>query len=725
MAFFFGRDEIAESGGGGLVMSAPATVIHMNSRGASQPGKPGAVPVLKRYETLLEVAGSIVSQVGLSDLFRDLLQRLKEVDGFDFLNLVLHDPIRNTMRLNVLQALIPVTIPMSLELPVGDSPAGWVWQNQKPLLLPDLTDENRFGPYIRMLRDSGIRTYYVLPLTIAKQSYGAVSFGSRQVNAYSDSELKFMEQLAMQIAVAVDVDLTHETAHTYQEQLAKEHERLRLVHDITNTLVSHIDAKELFREISKCIGRVMQHDYCSLCLHEPSSNQIRLRAVDFPKGGNLLQEDTVFPVEDSPAGRAIATNHPLLINRLSIKNFPSKATQLLLDSGIKSGCWLPLAGRKRFLGTLGICGFQESAFSQGDLDLLSEVANQVAIAVDNALAFEEIAELKDKLAEEKFYLEDEIRTEHNFEEIIGESATLKHVLQQVETVARTDSTVMILGETGTGKELIARAIHNLSNRRDRALVKLNCAAIPTGLLESDLFGHERGAFTGAIAQKIGRVELADKGTLFLDEVGDIPPELQPKLLRVLQEQEFERLGGTRTIHVNARLVVATNRDLDKMVAQREFRQDLFYRLNIFPIQVPPLRERTTDIPLLVNFFVNKHAKRIGKRIQKVPAETMRALVRWHWPGNVRELENVVERALILSQGPVLNVSLAELKGGLPTPLSTKVQTLEASEKQLILGALREANGVIAGAAGKLGMKRTTLNSKMRKLHVSRSDLFSA
>ncbi len=706
-------------------MSAPAYVINTDSRAAFQPGKPGPVPMLKRYETLLEVAGSIVSQAGLSDLFRDLLQCLKEVGGFDFLNLVLHDPARNAMRLNVLEALIPVTIPMSLEVPVGDSPAGWVWQNQKPLLLRDLTDEDRFGPYVYKLRESGIRTYYVFPVTVAKRSYGAVSFGSRQVNAYSDSDLKFMEQLATQIAVAVDVDLTHETAHTYQEQLAKEHERLRLVHDITNTLVSHLDAKELSREISKCIGRVMQHDYCGLCLHESSGNQIRLRAVDFPKGGKLLQEDAVFPMEDSPAGRVIATHNPLLINRLGIKNFPSKATQLLLDSGIKSGCWLPLAGRKRFLGTLGIGSFQESAFSQNDLDLLSEVANQVALAVDNALAFQEITELKDKLAEEKFYLEDEIRTEHNFEEIIGESPALKHVLQQVETVACTDSTVMILGETGTGKELIARAIHNLSNRHDRALVKLNCAAIPTGLLESDLFGHEKGAFTGAIAQKIGRVELADKGTLFLDEVGDIPPELQPKLLRVLQEQEFERLGGTRTIHVDARLVVATNRDLDKMVAQREFRQDLFYRLNIFPIQVPPLRERTADIPLLVNFFVNKHAKRIGRRIQKVPAETMRALVRWQWPGNVRELENVVERALILSQGPVLNVSLAELKGGLPTPLSTKVQTLEASEKQLILGALREANGVIAGAAGKLGMKRTTLNSKMRKLHISRSDLFSA
>ena len=293
-------------------------------------------------------------------------------------------------------------------------------------------------------------------------------------------------------------------------------------------------------------------------------------------------------------------------------------------------------------------------------------------------------------------------------------------------MAHTDSTVLILGETGTGKELIARAIHHLSHRSARALVKLNCAAIPTGLLESELFGHERGAFTGAIAQKIGRVELADKGTLFLDEVGDIPLELQPKLLRVLQEQEFERLGGTRTIRVDARLVVATNRDLDHMVAQHEFRQDLFYRLNVFPIQVPPLRERATDIPLLVSFFVSKHAKRMGKRIERIPAETMRILSRWHWPGNVRELENIIERALILSQGPVLNVPTAELRAGTVaiSTTNTKVQTLEASERELIFRALRESNGVIASAAGKLGMKRTTLNSKMRKLRISRSDLFS-
>jgi formate hydrogenlyase transcriptional activator len=509
----------------------------------------------------------------------------------------------------------------------------------------------------------------------------------------------------------------------WREQLAVEHEYLRLLLDIATTVVSHLDAKELFSQISKCIGRVIQYDYCSLALWEPDNDQFQIRAVD-AKRLDLLPEEAVFPTKDSPAGKALVTHSPLQVNRLSIQEFPSRATQRLMDSGIKSGCWLPLRGRKRFLGTLNVCSSQECAFTYSDLGLLSEVANQIAIAVDNALAFQEIAELRDQLAEEKFYLQDEIQAEHNFEEIAGASPALKQALQEVEIVAHTDSTVLILGETGTGKELIARAIHHLSNRNGRALVKLNCAAIPTGLLESELFGHERGAFTGAIAQKIGRVELADKGTLFLDEVGDIPLELQPKLLRVLQEQEFERLGSTRTIRVDTRLVVATNRDLDHMVARREFRHDLFYRLNVFPIQVPPLRERVTDIPLLVNFFVNKHAKRMGKRIERVPAETMRALSRWHWPGNVRELENIVERALILSRGPVLNVPLAELRRetfAIPNP---EVQTLEASDRELILRALRAANGVIAGAAEKLGMKRTTLNSKMRRLNICRSDLFS-
>ena len=521
-----------------------------------------------------------------------------------------------------------------------------------------------------------------------------------------------------------DYSFDSQESSSARAELQRESERLKLLLDMTNTLVSNLELRDLLRAVAASIRQVMHFDGVSVWLPDVKPGQLRQLAVDFPGGKGFLTEDLLEPVEGSAVGRVFKTGKSVVVDVINEQR-ASMAIPLARAEGLKSVCLLPLTSRNRTLGVLGLGRRDENAFSPEVVDFLLRAAGQVAIAIENALAYREIAELKDKLAEEKFYLEDEIRTEHNFEEIIGESTTLKQVLQQVETVARTDSTVMILGETGSGKELIARAIHNLSHRRDRSLVKLNCAAIPTGLLESELFGHEKGAFTGAIAQKIGRVELADKGTLFLDEVGDIPPELQPKLLRVLQEQEFERLGGTRTIRVDARLVVATNRDLDKMVAERQFRQDLFYRLNIFPIHVPPLRERAADIPLLVNFFVKKHAKKMGKRIERVPAETMRALARWHWPGNVRELENVIERALILSQGPVLNVSLAELKGAGPISTTTKVQTLEASEKEIILRALREANGVIASAAGKLGMKRTTLNSKMRKLQISRSDLFLA
>jgi formate hydrogenlyase transcriptional activator len=686
-------------------------------------GKPQ--PTAKAYETLLEVTGSIVSRMDLSDLFRELLESLKQFGKFDFLNLVLHDPVKNVMRLNVLQSLMPVSIPMSLEVPVGDSPAGWVWQKQEALLLRDLAAEERFGSYIPMLRESGIQTYYVFPLKASKGCHGAVSFGSRQLSAYDDPDLKLLERLAMQIAAGVDTSPAHVIVRTYEEQLAREHAQLRLLHDISNALTQHLDTNQLFLEISKFIGSIMPHDYCSLLLHELATDQLRMRAIHFPNGIDFAGDESVFSAHGCPAARALASHNPVLVNRLSMDNFPSNRTQFLLDKGIKSGCWLPLAGRERFLGTFGICSFRESAFRPGDLNLLSQIANQVAIALDNALAFEKIAELKNKLAEEKIYLEQEIQAEHNFEEIIGKSPVLKQVLQEVETVAQTDSTVIILGETGTGKELIARAIHNLSNRRDHTLVKVNCAAIPTGLLESELFGHERGAFTGAIAQKIGRVELADKGTLFLDEVGDIPLELQPKLLRVLQEQEFERLGSTRTIRVAARLIVATHRDLEAMVGQRTFREDLYYRLNIFPIRVPSLRERTSDIPLLVNFFVDKYSKRMGKRIERVSVKTMQAFSQWHWPGNVRELQNAVERAVILSKGSVLNLPVCELKNTKrASQAPATIQTLTALERNIILRAVREANGNIASAAVKLGIKRTTLNSKMRRLKIKRSDLFA-
>jgi len=679
----------------------------------------------KTYETLLEVTGSIVSRLDLSELFREILEHLKQFGKFDFLNLVLHDPVQNVMRMNVLQALMPVTIPMSLAAPIGESPGGWVWQKREALLLRSLATEERFSPYIRMLRESGIQTYYVFPLTTPNGCHGAVSFGSRQVNAYDDSDVKFLEQLSKQIAVAVDRSLATEIVRTYQERLAREHEHLRLLQGISNALMKHLDTEQLFLEISKCVGSIMPHDYCSLLLHDRATDQFRVRAIHSPNGVDFAQDEIVFSAEGCPASRALATQNPVLVSQLSTEHFPSKRTQFLLDKGIRSGCWLPLSGRERFRGTFGVCSFRESAFRPEDLRILSDIANQIAIALDNALAFEEIAELKNRLAEEKVYLETEIQSQHNFEEIIGESPALKHVLRQIEAVAQTDSTIMILGETGTGKELIARAIHNLSNRRGHTLIKLNCAAIPTGLVESELLGHEKGAFTGAIAQKIGRVELADQGTLFLDEVGDISLEVQPKLLRVLQEREFERLGSTRTIRVDTRLIVATHRNLEAMVSQRTFREDLYYRLNVFPIRVPPLRERTGDIPLLVNFFVNRYSKRMGKHIEKVSLDTMRALTQWPWPGNIRELENVIERALILSRGSVLNVPVCEFKpANAPPSAPARSQTLAASERETILHTLREANGIIAGAASRLGIKRTTLNSKMRKLNISRRDLFA-
>jgi formate hydrogenlyase transcriptional activator len=347
------------------------------------------------------------------------------------------------------------------------------------------------------------------------------------------------------------------------------------------------------------------------------------------------------------------------------------------------------------------------------------------------MAFNEVSELKDKLALEKLYLEDEIRTELKFEEIVGKSEAIRRVLQQVETVAPTDSTVLIYGETGTGKELIARALHNLGARRANPFVKLNCAAIPTGLLESELFGHERGAFTGAIAQRVGRFELANRGTMFLDEIGEVPLELQPKLLRVLQEREFERLGSTRTLRSDARLIAATNRDLDALVKEQKFRSDLYYRLNVFPVRIPSLRERPDDIPLLVRHFVQQLSRRLGKSIDTIASETMSALVRYPWPGNIRELQNVIERAVILTSGPVLRVQVDELHAleperPVPTSLAAAppAQNMRAAldevERQQILSALEKANWIVAGpngAAAILGMKRSTLQSRMQKLGI--------
>jgi formate hydrogenlyase transcriptional activator len=679
-----------------------------------------------RLRLLLEVSESIASHRDLGELFRDLNERIPRIVPFDYINVVLHDSARDVMRLQLLIAPEPNTIPLGMELPIDDSPGGWVWKTQQPLVVHDLMQETRFPKLIAMLRENGVQSFCAVPLTTAVRRLGAMGVGSLKPTAYQAEDVQFMQQVANQVAVAVDNAFHYEVAEGSQRQLARERDHLRLLLEVNNAVVSHLDLDQVFTSVSACLRKAVEHDGSSLVLLDPTSGQFRIHVLDFMKNESFIEEGVVDPDCKSPACIAINSGKPETFGETDLKSLASESdvAKCLLERGVKAFCSVPLFSHDRPLGALNVGRRRELAFNPEEVQLLSEVAQQVAIAVENALAYRQIADLKDKLGKEKLYLEGEIQSEHNFDEIVGDSSALKEVLKQVEIVAPTDSTVLILGETGTGKELLARAIHSRSGRRNRTFVKMNCAAIPTGLLESELFGHEKGAFTGAIAQKVGRFELADGGTLFLDEVGDIPLELQSKLLRVLQEQEFERLGSTKTIKVNVRLVAATNRDLAQMASDKEFRSDLYYRLNVFPIVSPPLRERAEDIPLLVRYFAQRFAQRMNKRIERIPAETMDLLTQYHWPGNVRELENLIERAVILSQGAELRVPLAELKptaGGNHHP-AHPLPTLRDTEREHILRALRESNWVIGGpdgAAARLGMKRTTLNSKMQKLGISR------
>jgi len=676
----------------------------------------------ERYQALLEVAETISAHRDLHELFRDLAQRLPRVVHVNFVALSLHDPVRNTMRLHTIQANVPADLVGGHEGPVEESPAGLVWQTQEPIIVPDLAEERRWPKVTQFMSEDGVNSFCVVPLTTAVRRLGAMGFLSLQKEAYGETDLEFLQQVGKQVAVAVDNVLNFANAEASQQALVRERDRLRLVLEINNAVVSHLELPKLLKAISGCLGRVIPHDLAWFCLYDPATHQLQTHALDFPNHQDFAEAGDPIPLEGTPEGLAFTTQQPVLIRNLSLTEFPAEIIKRGAAAGLKSGCAVPLISHGRALGTLSVVSTRAEAFSDDDAKLFGWIGAQVALAAANSMAYQEISSLKDKLAKEKLYLEEEIQTAYNFEEIVGDSRALKLLLKEIQTVAATDSTVLILGETGSGKELIARALHNLSNRRERTFVKLNCAAIPTGLLESELFGHEKGAFTGAIATKLGRFELADRGTIFLDEVGEIPLELQVKLLRVLQEQEFERLGSTRTVHVNVRVIAATNRDLGRMVEEQEFRSDLYYRLKVFPITAPPLRDRPEDIPLLVRHFAQKFAQRMKKRIETIPSEAMKALQTYHWPGNVRELENFIERAVILTQGQDLFVSLAELKRTPSHTTNSGTTTLEQAEREHILKALRESEWIIggpAGAAARLGMKRTTLQSKMQKLNISR------
>ena len=672
------------------------------------------------YQSLLDVSKAILLHRDLAGLFRDLATRLRSILPFDFLNLVLHNPSNNTMRLHILETTTGATVETpQLELAPEESPSGWVFLHQEPLVIPDVRLETRWPTVMELLLRNNIVTSCWLPLTTAQHRLGALVFGFGPAPSVQE-QLDLMRQIAAQVAVAVDNTLNFEKVEKYRRQLARERDRLQVLLEITNTLVSELDIRDLFPSITACLRRAVPHEYSSLALRVPGTDQLRVHALVFDGPGGVLAEGATAALTETPAGEAVETRRPVTLDTEALARFSAPVVQRLAAAGLKSICCLPLITRRHVLGTLNVGSTRENAFSEADVDFLSQVAGQAAIAIENATTYQEIGQLKDQLAEEKLYLQDEIRTDRNFGEIIGDSPTFRNVLEQVETVAPTDASVLILGETGTGKELIARALHDLSGRRERTFVKLNCAAIPTGLLESELFGHEKGAFTGAIMQKAGRFELANKGTLFLDEIGDIPLELQPKLLRALQEHEFERLGGTRTIKVDVRLVAATNRDLAQMINERQFRTDLYYRLSVFPISVPPLRERADDIPKLVRYFTQKFARRMNKHVDTISQDTMEALIRYPWPGNVRELENLIERAVILTRGATLQIPLSELRPS-ATETASPV-TLEEAERDHIRRVLERSNGVVGGpngAAAKLGMKRTTLQSKMKKLGIAK------
>jgi formate hydrogenlyase transcriptional activator len=689
------------------------------------------------YEAVFRISEAFSACCEPEELARTLADKLLEFISFDHLDVVVFKENSNEIEW---QAWGKGPLPRP-DFRLEELPGWLVYNTQEPLHIADWNLDERFPDLKRWTNKVGLDIGSVVrvPLTTPHRRLGTFGIASDHPTRYSTEEIDFLRLIARVVAFALDDGLNLKRAQT-------QNDRLQLLLNLTSRITSNLELRELLRSISANVREVMNCDMAAISLPGPEPGTFRVYALDFPGGKGFAKEEQVHSLGPGhPARQALDTLKPVIASVGDAGDYGARS-EIAVAEGIRSLCFIPLANRGHALGTLTIARAAEGSFTQEDVDFLSQAAGQIAIAIENALAYKEISELKDKLAQEKLYLEEEIRREMNFENLVGRSAALKHVLELVETVAPNDSTVLLLGETGTGKELVARAIHERSRRKDRTFVKLNCAAIPTGLLESELFGHEKGAFTGAIGQKLGRLELADQGTLFLDEVGDIPADIQPKLLRVLQEREFERLGSTVTRRVDIRLVAATNRDLERMVANREFRSDLFYRLNVFPIRIPPLRHRREDIPLLVSYFVQKFAKQMQKRIEKIPAAVMKGLIAWEWPGNIRELENFIERAVILTRGSSLEAPLSELrkvsadwvprataqseKEDIARIVKETIAALngrrtvldEYSQKQReeIVRALTETKGRVGGsdgAAARMRMNRTTLISRMKKFGI--------
>ena len=671
----------------------------------------------KQYEALSRICISLASFTP-EELSRNLAALLRPLLDFDFLDVIVFLDGTN----EILWHSVGAGQFAPPDVPIEQTTFWWVHRQQQPLCIADWRLDDRFAVRREALKRMGFeyRSLCRLPLRTPHGPLGVFSIASSRPHDYSDEEVRFLSLAADQVALAISHALSRERSRRTQSELQVQSARLKLLGDLSNGVMANLHASDLLREVTAGIRRVIPSDFALVGLLESESGRVCVNACDMAED-TMLAEEAVDSLGEMFSARVFSTGKPWIGNSEEFDQVDAAGDSECAVAGFRNSCVVPLAGRDRILGILALGKHEDIAYTKAEIDFLLQVSSQLTVAVENALVYGELRKLKDNFSEERVYLEDEVRSELHFEEIVGRSAALQRVLGQVEVVAPTDSGVLVQGETGTGKELIARAIHNLSPRRDRPFVKLNCAAIPSGLLESELFGHEKGAFTGAIMRKAGRFEVADKGTLFLDEVGDIPLELQPKLLRVLQEHEFERLGSTRTQQVDVRVIAATHRDLKQMVEEGQFRSDLYYRLHVFPLQVPPLRDRREDIPILVRHYVDKYATRMNRRIETIPSPAMEVFANYSWPGNVRELQNFIERAVILSPGSALRPPLAELKQlSLPSAKSN-LSTAEEAERDRVLQAIRASNWVIGGpngAAARLGMKRTTLAYRIRKLNIS-------
>ena len=680
----------------------------MSESGVARAGDPS--PEHDRYRLLLEITDVIARAQSVHEAFKELASPVLDLTGGELLSFSLHDARRDCM-VNHYWKKNQESEELDIS-PVEQAATGWAWKNQKAVAIPDTERELRFPGCVPVLLEYGVRSYTVLPISTPSRHFGALGLGKSVPEILNDDDVEFLSRVALMGAFALEKKRA-ERAYEEQQSLVA----------ISRELSSSLELDRLLPAILSSLRSIARYERAVLTLLDEEGKNVYMY-VDAQEWEPFVNHGGMVPVEQSLSATTIGTREVAFFTAADLQEMKAPLAKAMYDAGVRSVCIVPLIAGNRIWGTLNANSMAGNAFGTPEMEYLQQVANQIALALQNAHAYREIAQLKDRLLQEKRYLEYEMRNANRTDDIIGTSPALKRVLDYAAIVADTDSTVLITGETGTGKERIARLIHSMSRRKDSNFIKVNCAAIPTGLLESELFGHEKGAFTGAVSQKVGRLELADKGTLLLDEVGEIPLELQPKLLRVLQDQEFERLGGTKTIRVNVRLIAATNRDLARAVEEKEFRGDLFYRLHVFPLHLPALRDRREDIPMLIRHFVDKCAPRLHKRIDVIPEEATKAMMQWSWPGNIRELENFIERSVILSEGNRLSPPLGELREEITPKASESDGTLRDREREHIVEILRQTRGALsgpAGAAARLGLKRTTLQYKMQRLGISRTD----